>query len=113
MLFRSLSGNKLVGTLAPTYVAAEQYYGLSGANFVKVNAGTVKAGKALLPASALTSSGDIRAYTFVFVDPTTGITETQNVSAEEFGTIFNLAGQRISQPQKGVNIINGKKVLVK
>ncbi|MBR1593932.1 MAG: hypothetical protein IJ659_04080 [Alloprevotella sp.] len=109
----TLSGNKLVGTLAPTYVAAEQYYGLSGANFVKVNAGTVKAGKALLPASALTSSGDIRAYTFVFVDPTTGITETQNVSAEEFGTIFNLAGQRISQPQKGVNIINGKKVLVK
>ena len=109
----TLSGNKLVGTLAPTYVAAEQYYGLSGANFVKVNAGTVKAGKALLPASALTSSGDIRAYTFVFVDPTTGITETQNVSAEEFGAIFNLAGQRISQPQKGVNIINGKKVLVK
>lgn len=27
--------------------------------------------------------------------------------------IYNLAGQRISAPQKGVNIINGKKVLVK
>lgn len=28
-------------------------------------------------------------------------------------TIFNLQGQRLAQPQKGINIINGKKVLVK
>ena len=28
-------------------------------------------------------------------------------------TIFNLAGQRISKMQKGVNIVNGKKVMVK
>ena len=28
-------------------------------------------------------------------------------------TIYNVAGQRLSAPQKGVNIINGKKVLVK
>ena len=27
--------------------------------------------------------------------------------------IFNLAGQRLSAPQKGVNIINGKKVVIK
>jgi len=31
----------------------------------------------------------------------------------ENGTIYNLAGQRMSKAQKGVNIINGKKVLVK
>ena len=27
------------------------------------------------------------------------------------GEIYNLSGQRISKPQKGLNIINGKKVL--
>jgi hypothetical protein len=27
------------------------------------------------------------------------------------GPIFNLAGQRMSKQQKGVNIINGKKIL--
>ena len=28
-------------------------------------------------------------------------------------SIYNLAGQRLSKPQKGINIINGKKVLIK
>jgi hypothetical protein len=27
--------------------------------------------------------------------------------------IFNLAGQRLTAPRKGLNIINGKKVMVK
>jgi len=27
------------------------------------------------------------------------------------GEIYNLSGQRLSKPQKGINIINGKKVL--
>ena len=107
--------NLLIGTTkAHTVLNKGDYYGLSGNTFVPVNAGTVPAGKALLPSNKLTSgSGEVRAYTFVFVDPTTGITETQTVSAEQFGEVFNLAGQRIGQPQKGVNIINGKKVLVK
>ena len=31
----------------------------------------------------------------------------------EDGSIYNLAGQRLSKSQKGINIIGGKKVLVK
>lgn len=27
--------------------------------------------------------------------------------------IFNLGGQRLSAPQKGMNIINGRKVIIK
>lgn len=34
-------------------------------------------------------------------------------SPEEEGQVYNLAGQRISKPQKGVNIQNGKKILMK
>ena len=38
---------------------------------------------------------------------------TPNPSPVSEGSIFNLAGQRMSKLQKGINIVNGKKVLVK
>ena len=48
---------------------------------------------------------------FSFDDESTGIS---SVSANSKGTeIYNLAGQRQSQLQKGLNIVGGKKVLVK
>lgn len=104
----TLTGNRFVGTLAPTYVAAESYFGLKANAFVPVNAGTVPAGKALLPFIAK----GIKSFTFVFEDAT-GIKTVEKVSAAEAEAIFNLAGQRIQQPQKGINIINGRKVVVK
>lgn len=104
--------NRFVGTTAPTYVASETAYGLSTNKFVKNNvAGVIPAGKAYIPAAEIPNN--VRAFTFVFSDPITGISETQTVSPEEFGAMFNLAGQRISQPQKGVIIVNGKKILVR
>ena len=35
-----------------------------------------------------------------------------NNSANE-GAIYNMAGQRVSKLQKGLNIVNGKKIVVK
>ena len=107
--------NKLEGITTATEIASEQYYGLSGSNFVKVNAGTVPAGKALLPASVVddgTSGGGVKALMFVF-DHIDGVRSIETVSAEAAAEVFNLAGQRISSRQPGINIINGKKVLVK
>ena len=106
-----LGSNYLEGTTAPTYVVDEKYYGLSGANFVKINAGTVKAGKAILDADCIPSSSPVKAFTFVFEDDATGVRTVETVSAEEAAKIFNLAGQRINKLQKGINIVNGKKVL--
>ena len=105
-----LDKNLLKGTTAPTYVASNEYFGLSGNNFVKVNAGVVPAGKALLPASEVAG---VKSFIFVFNDDATGITETRTATREEVEAIFNLGGQRMSKLQKGVNIVNGKKVLVK
>ena len=105
-----LSGNKLYGTLAPTYIEADQYYGLSGNKFVKVGAGTVPAGKALLPASVVGSS--IKAFNFVFEDDPDGINSIDNGELTiDNAAIYNLAGQRLSKMQKGINIVNGKKIL--
>lgn len=105
-----LSDNKLYGTIAPTYVEDNMYYGLKGVEFVKVNAGTVPAGKALLPASAVNAAGGVKSFTFVF-NGADGIQRVEKVSAEAAEGIFNLAGQRVSGAQKGIFIVNGKKVV--
>lgn len=45
---------------------------------------------------------------------TTGITNVNTKGAKSGRTmIYNIAGQRLSKPQRGINIINGKKVIVK
>lgn len=102
--------NKLVGITTAKDVTTNQYFGLKGDKFVPVNAGTVPAGKALLPYIA--KEVGVNAFTFIFEDAT-GIRTVEKVSAAEAKAIFNLAGQRIQKPQKGINIINGRKVIVK
>ena len=58
-------------------------------------------------------SGSVKALTFDFgdADAIGSIANSQEPKANS--QIFNLAGQRLSKAQKGVNIVNGKKVLVK
>ena len=104
--------NLLVGIATATEISANTYYGLSGENFVKVNSGTVKAGKALLPASYVDGT-NVKSFTFVFEGADGIVTVENGQLTMDNDQIFNLAGQRMSKPVKGVNIINGKKVLVK
>jgi len=107
-----LVGNLLVGTTAPTYVEETSVYGLSGDSFKKNSAaGTIGANKAYLDANDIPN--EVQAFTFVFEDDETGITETRTVTREEVESIFNLAGQRLNRTQKGINIVNGKKVFIK
>ena len=47
----------------------------------------------------------------IITQDATAISEVEATSAAK--TIFNAAGQRINTLQKGLNIVNGKKVLVK
>ena len=57
--------------------------------------------------------GDVKAF-FFNNDDTDAINSIENAALTiENATIYNLAGQRINKVQKGVNIINGKKYLVK
>ena len=73
--------------------------------FYKLASGQkVPAGKAYLEAAA-------SAREFIGFDGATGIETVKTAKAEE--GIFNLQGQRLMKAQKGLNIINGKKVLVK
>ena len=68
--------------------------------------GTIAAGKAYYQ-----STSGVKAFYFGNGDAT-GISDV-NVDANlnENGAIYNIAGQRLNKVQKGINIINGKKVL--
>ena len=64
---------------------------------------------------ALPSSGEVNARESIavnFDDDATGIEEIVNSKLSN-GKYYNLSGQRVANPTKGLYIINGKKVLVK
>ena len=56
-----------------------------------------------------------RMYDFMssHVDTPTGIYEVRSKRSDVRGEVYNLNGQRLTRPQKGLNIVNGKKVVFK
>lgn len=76
-------------------------------------AGTLVGFKAYLPSSVL-DGASVKGFIFYFDETPTGIGSIDNGKQTiENGTIYNLAGQRISKLQRGVNVVNGRKVIVK
>ena len=71
------------------------------------------AGKAYLPKSALSpEASEARFFLFDFGGEETGITETENGNVEtENSEVYDLAGRRVQNAQKGIFIVNGKKVI--
>ena len=70
---------------------------------------TIGANRCYLTAPTSPASG-VKAF-FFGEDDATGISYKSFPSGEDLGEAYNLAGQRISRMQRGINIINGKKVL--
>ena len=66
---------------------------------------TIPAGKAYL----VISGTNAKPFYGFEEDDATGIEEIEN--AVEDGAIYNMAGQRLNKMQKGINIVNGRKVL--
>lgn len=95
------------GSLAdkPTYC-----YVLSGDTFKKFTGGTLTANKAFFAAS-----GDLagHALTMTFDDGETTAIKAVEAKKVENGVFYNLAGQQVAQPTKGLYIVNGRKVIVK
>ena len=81
----------------------------STAVFKKINAtaATVAAGKAYLE-----FTGDVSAPMLSMGGETTGINAIDN-GQWTIDNYYNLAGQRVAQPTKGLYIVNGRKVVIK
>ena len=72
------------------------------------------AGKAYItvPANAFGSQLGARALVLTF-DDATSVKELKNSGIEELKAYYNLQGQRVASPKKGLYIVNGRKVQVK
>ena len=102
----------LEGTLTETTVPAGTFVLFkkdTKVGFFKTTAEefTVGANTAWLPADVNSSRNFIG-----FDDETTGIEELKNSKTEELKSYYNLNGQRIANPSKGLYIVNGKKVII-
>ena len=74
--------------------------------FYLADTGVIKAGKAYLE-----NASGVKAFYFG-EDNGTGIADLNEVK-DSNDAVYNLAGQRLQKMQKGINIVNGKKILVK
>ena len=61
----------------------------------------------------LTVSGSSQARALTFDGETTGILSIENQMDSFKGEFYNLSGQRVSAPTRGLYIVNGKKVVIK
>ena len=76
--------------------------------FYKWAGGSLTSGKVYLPAPA--GARDYLEFSF---DETTALTLVNSEKRTVNSDIYNLAGQRVAQPTKGLYIVNGKKVVIK
>ena len=108
---QAVQNNCLVGTLVEKTLDAKDYI----LNVVDGKAGfylantytTLAAHRAYIPAL---TGGQVKSFA-INLDEADAISAVKAVNGN--ADIFNLAGQRVSKAQKGIYIVNGKKVLVK
>lgn len=117
-----LSGSNLLkaGPATVNYNDGAGYNYVLGVNgsvaaFQKIVSGTngtvtVPAGKAYL---ALTASPGAPVLDITIDGISTGIDTAREVQQTGDGIFYNLAGQRVAQPTKGLYIVNGKKIIIK
>lgn len=107
----------LYGTYATTDVPTVNSYVLqnkaSGVSFYKVSPEggiTVNAFRAYL---SLPTESSAKALNFFIFDETTGISVVKPGMIDSENVIYNLNGQRITNPTNGLYIVNGNKVIIK
>ncbi len=109
---QTLDGNQLQGTTAEMTGEAGNIYVLNkmnaGVGFYKLSpSGIIGANKAYLIYSD-------EAREFFLFDEATGISATLNDNVEMINdNVYDLQGRSVSQPTKGLYIVNGKKVIIK
>ena len=96
-----------VGVYAPATIAKDDYFIGDGALYRSEGTTNIKPFRAYIKAKTTTPSS-VKFY--IGGDLITSV-DGINSGVTENGVIYNLAGQRISKMQKGINIVNGKKIL--
>ena len=109
--YRTSNGVKFQGTYAP--IAAGEWgasgvvYGLTTDGHIR-KAGANASIKGFRAYFDIPAGTEIKAISFDDIEDAISLIQTD---AEENDAIYNVAGQRVQKMQKGINIINGKKIL--
>jgi len=114
----TVSDNEMVGVTEATAVewnvGTKYNYILQSGAFNMANGGKLRANRAYLStAYDVTAASGARSLMMVFDDETTGIGASLMNSEKANGEVYNLNGQRVMNPAKGLYIVNGRKVVVK
>ena len=93
------------------------YYYIASDEFHKATSGTLQSGKAYLKiSSSLVPVEEARSFGFVIDDEeTTGISAALNDNGQMINdnVVYDLQGRRVTQPTKGLYIVNGRKFFKK
>ena len=100
-------GTKFVGVYAPQ--SAENLYGINNGGKLQKGGSTATINSFRAYLTAVVSE----AREITFENETTGLTDVSSKTSDERGECFNLAGQRVAKPTKGLYIVNGRKVVIK
>ena len=125
----AVSGNALIGVTSPTpkqSVKDNTYYfvmkkaatagdALAFAPLSTSSAVTIPAGKAYVEVPNSAFGGSAQELSFSFDDESGDVTGIADVSNKKSfnGEFYNLNGQKVKNPTKGLYIVNGKKVIVR
>ena len=101
-----VSANKLVAGDGTT-VANSDYYYLASDQFHLATSGTLQSGKAYLHIT--NAARDLS----IVIDDATALTLVNSEKGIVNREVYNLAGQRVAAPTKGLYIANGKKIIIK
>jgi hypothetical protein len=100
----------MIGNFASEILTPGTYYINKSSQLMKLGEGYTANLKGFRVYFTVDGSSPVKALGFDFEDNATGLNNLDaNVNLNE--TIYNIAGQRLNKTQKGINIINGKKVL--
>jgi len=110
----TMTSDALTGVYQKTVVPTGSYIltkkdGVVGFRKADGSTNTVEANRAYLTATGASAP----MLSINFGGGTTGIGDVRNLMEEGSGEYYNLNGQRVAQPNKGLYIINGKKIVVK
>ncbi|MBR4127855.1 MAG: leucine-rich repeat domain-containing protein [Bacteroidaceae bacterium] len=107
--------NHMVGVIEDTFLEGEHIYMLSlfngkvGFRSLKDATYTLTAGKAYLDASlSSNNASSVEFMNFSFGGNTTDIDAVTATQSKARTGIYNVSGQQLSAPRKGMNIVNGK-----
>jgi hypothetical protein len=111
-----LKGNFISQTLSQDS-DAKKYIFANGANgvgfYLMDESGTIGANKCWMEWTVPAGQAEVRSFVISF-DDATGISDIIPETKENrTHLIYNISGQRLNKPQKGLNIIGNKKVIIK